>query len=102
MISNAVTGITRRCSSVPCSRSRISAEPVRMIASIVMLLMSSITDPNHDCVRFGLKRLRSTICTGAAVPPFRVRNEEISRWMICWIYPLPVNACDMRVASTFS
>ncbi len=32
-----VTGITNRCSTVPCSRSRISADPVSTIASMVML-----------------------------------------------------------------
>ncbi len=36
MISNGVTGITSRCSIVPCSRSRISAAPVRMIDSIAI------------------------------------------------------------------
>ena len=33
-ISKAVSGITRRCSMVPCSRSRNSAAPVRMIITL--------------------------------------------------------------------
>ena len=37
MISAGVTGITSRCSMVPCSRSRISAAPVRMIDSSLRL-----------------------------------------------------------------
>ena len=36
MICAGVTGITSRCSMVPCSRSRISAAPVRTIDSIAM------------------------------------------------------------------
>ena len=51
--------MTSRCSIVPCSRSRISAAPVRMIDSMVMLLMTSITAPNQDLFSFGLKRTRS-------------------------------------------
>ncbi len=35
MISNGVSGMTRRCSMVPCSRSRMTAAPVRMIESMV-------------------------------------------------------------------
>ncbi len=36
MISAGVTGITSRCSTVPRSRSRMRAAPVRMIDSIAM------------------------------------------------------------------
>ncbi len=34
---------------VPCSRSRISAEPVRTMASMVILLMIAITAPKRSC-----------------------------------------------------
>ena len=36
MISKGVTGITSRCSIVPCSRSRIRAAPVSTIESMVI------------------------------------------------------------------
>ena len=77
MISNAVTGMTRRCSRVPFSRSRISAEPVRMIASIVILFTSCMTEVNHSCVRFGLKRLRITYLANVEFCSFFM-NREIS------------------------
>ena len=46
-ISNGVSGMTRRWSIVPCSRSRTTAAPARIIASIVMLLMMPITLVNR-------------------------------------------------------
>ena len=66
MISSGVTGITSRCSTVPCSRSRINAAPVRMIDSMVIWLITSITEPNQVRVRFGLKatRMASSACCG--------------------------------------
>ncbi|KAG1066847.1 hypothetical protein G6F40_017752 [Rhizopus arrhizus] len=67
MISVGVTGITSRCSMVPCSRSRMSAAPVRMMDSMVTLLMISIIAPNHACVRLGLKRMRTASSTGSSV-----------------------------------
>ena len=69
MISAGVTGITSRCSMVPCSRSRISAAPVRMIDSMVTLLMISISAPNQDCSRLGLNRARRASSTGETAPP---------------------------------
>jgi hypothetical protein len=51
MISNGVTGMTSRCSIVPCSRSRISAAPVRMIDSMVI-----VVDHLHDRAEPGLVR----------------------------------------------
>ncbi len=47
MISAGVTGITSRCSMVPCSRSRMRAAPVSMMANMVMLLIMSITAANQ-------------------------------------------------------
>ena len=41
------TGMTSRCSIVPCSRSRISAAPVRITVSIVTLLITCITEVNQ-------------------------------------------------------
>ena len=66
MISVGVTGMTSRCSMVPCSRSRISAAPVRMMDSMVTLLMISISAPNQAWVRLGLKRMRTARPTGGS------------------------------------
>ena len=54
MISNGSSGITSKCSIVPCSRSRISAAPDRMIDSMVIALMISIVLVNHELVAFWL------------------------------------------------
>ena len=67
MISNGVTGITSRCSIVPCSRSRISADPVSTIASMVMLLIIAITAPKRAGSRLGLKRIRISNATGGSL-----------------------------------
>jgi hypothetical protein len=67
-ISNPVSGMTMRWSMVPCSRSRISAAPDRMIASMVTLLMIDITEVNHAVVMLGLNSMRTarfTRCKGA-------------------------------------
>ena len=54
MISNGVTGITSRCSMVPCSRSRMSAAPVRMIESMVTAIAQNLAGlltgetPSHE------------------------------------------------------
>ncbi|MNF01203.1 hypothetical protein D3C80_2001610 [compost metagenome] len=69
MISKAVSGITSRCSTVPCSRSRISAAPVRMIDSMVIWLITSITPPNQAWVRLGLNSTRGASSTGRGVSP---------------------------------
>ena len=66
MISVGVTGMTSRCSIVPCSRSRISAAPVRMIDSIVIELMTLVIAPNQLLSELGLKRARSARSTGRA------------------------------------
>ena len=54
MISSGVTGITSRCSMVPCSRSRIRAAPASTMDSTVRLLMMLVMPPNHEAYRFGL------------------------------------------------
>ena len=64
MISNGVTGITSRCSTVPCSRSRIRAAPDRMMESRVTWLITSITEPNQALLYSGLKRARRSRLTG--------------------------------------
>ena len=51
----AVRGMTKRCSIVPCSRSRISAAPVSRIAIMVTLSIISMTLVNQELVRLGLK-----------------------------------------------
>ncbi len=48
---------------VPCSRSRTSAAPARMIASMLILLMIPITLVNHAVVRFGLKAILTSRLT---------------------------------------
>ena len=67
MISKADSGITSRCSSVPCSRSRMKAAPTSTMDSRVMLLITSITPPNHRPFTFGLKRTRATRLSGRSV-----------------------------------
>ena len=64
MISNGVTGITSRCSTVPRSRSRISAAPVSRTDSMVIMSISATTAPNQDRVRLALNRTRSSMSTG--------------------------------------
>ncbi|MNT56462.1 hypothetical protein D3C72_1937630 [compost metagenome] len=64
MISKAVTGMTRRCSIVPCSRSRMRAAPVRMIDSMVMFMMMLLIAPNQTLFSCGLKRARMVRLTG--------------------------------------
>ena len=71
MISVGTTGITRRCSTVPCSRSRISAAPVRITVIMVRLLMICITAVNQLDFIFGLNFTRVTIFTGAPISPSR-------------------------------
>ena len=44
---------------MPCSRSRISAAPVRMTVSIVIWLMTWVIAENHAVLRFGLKAART-------------------------------------------
>ena len=103
MISAGVTGMTSRCSMVPCSRSRMSAAPVRTMASMVTMLISSISEPNQAWVRLGLNRARSTRSTGGASLPRTPRtNSSTSASAICWMEPLPLKAWLMRVASTLS
>ena len=46
-ISNGVSGMTRRWSMVPCSRSRTIAAPARIMPSMVTLLMMPMTLVNH-------------------------------------------------------
>ncbi|MDT4862417.1 hypothetical protein FQZ97_970700 [compost metagenome] len=79
MISKAPRGITSRCSRVPRSRSRINAAPVRMIDSMVIWLITSITPPSQAWVRLGLNSMRGTSSTGdAASPRWRSTNWRTS------------------------
>ena len=79
MISAGVTGMTSRCSTVPCSRSRMRAAPVRMIDSMVTEEMTSVMAPNQLLLRCGLKRaLRSRSTGGAAVERVCWRNSFTS------------------------
>ena len=49
---------------VPCSRSRTTAAPERMIANIVTLLMMPMTLVNQEVVTLGLKATRMARLTG--------------------------------------
>ena len=78
MISAGTTGMTSRCSTVPCSRSRISAAPVRMTVSIVRLLITCITDENQLDLRLGLNFARVTILTGTPISPSRPEMNSVT------------------------
>ncbi len=85
MISKGVTGITSRCSTVPCSRSRMRAAPVSTIESMVMLLMTCITAANQDLFRLGLKRTRKARSAGgAAASRYRRAKVRTSSVTIVW------------------
>ena len=81
MISIGVTGMTSRCSMVPCSRSRMRAAPVRMTESMVTLLITCITAMNQPDLRLGLKATRTTTSTGAATAAAG-NIASTSRWTI--------------------
>jgi hypothetical protein len=78
MISAGTTGITRRCSTVPCLRSRISAEPVRITVNIVRLLIICITEVNQLDFKFGLNFTRVTILTGSPLQPSRFAMNSLT------------------------
>jgi hypothetical protein len=63
-ISNAVSGMTSRCSSVPCSRSRITAAPVSTTVSRLIWLMIATTLLNQAEIAFGLNSFRITSWIG--------------------------------------
>ena len=69
MISGGTIGMTSKCSTVPCSRSRISAAPVRITVKSVIWLMTWVIAENHGVFRFGLNAARTTRLTGAALEP---------------------------------
>ena len=75
MISGGTTGMTSRCSTVPCSRSRMSAAPVRITVSMVMLLTTCMTEENQLEYRFGLNLARITTLTGCAHRTFAAGLE---------------------------
>ena len=69
---------------VPCSRSRTTAAPARMIASMVILLMIPITLVNQAVVRFGLNAIRTIeIHRRQRTPSAWERKSAISVVMIC-------------------
>ena len=74
-ISKGVSGMTSRWSIVPCSRSRMTAAPARMIASIVTLLMMPMMLVNHAVLTFGLKATRTASPTGGGAHDFRAAHE---------------------------
>ena len=65
-ISNGLIGMTRRWSMVPCSRSRTTAAPARMIANMVTLLMMPMMLVNQAVVTLGLKAIRTARLTGGS------------------------------------
>ena len=54
MISGGDSGMTNRCSTVPCSRSLSSAAAGRMMESMVIMLTSIMSPMNQVFWRFGL------------------------------------------------
>ena len=64
MISAGTTGITSKCSTVPCSRSRISAAPVRITVSSVIWLMTCVMAENQAVFKLGLNLARTTRLIG--------------------------------------
>ncbi|OIQ72277.1 hypothetical protein GALL_460970 [mine drainage metagenome] len=85
-ISLGRTGITSKCSMVPCSRSRIRAAPVRIIDNMVMTVMSSLMAPNQLLLSCGLKRLRRTRSIGSgAAARVRARNSLTSPVTMDWM-----------------
>ena len=77
-ISKGVSGKARRCSIVPCSRSRISAAPVRTIVSVVIWLMRATMLVNQDVSPLGLKALRTTTRDGELRLRVRSPEDELS------------------------
>src|SRR6516225_8854583 len=61
--------MTRRWSRVPCSRSRITAAPARMMASMVTLLIIPMTVVNHAVVMLRLNAMRTSRLTGDSGTP---------------------------------
>ena len=79
-ISLARTGITSRCSIVPCSRSRMTAAPTSRIDRIVMFSITDMTEWNQDPTRFGLKKARITGLIGTvSASPRSCRKSMVSR-----------------------
>jgi len=86
MISSEVTGITSRCSMVPCSRSRISAAPVSRMPSMVTLLMIALIAANQLACRFGLNIARGTSSTGCGTGArTRCTKARTSSSMMLWM-----------------
>ena len=86
---------------VPCSRSRMTAAPARIIDSMVTLLMICMMAVNQLDSRFGLKRERWTSTTGEdASPDSAPGTNRTSAARMLWIYAVPFPASVMAVAST--
>ena len=86
MMSTGVSGITSRCSIVPCSRSRTSAAPDRMMASMVMLLMicDHRVEPGRHQVGIELARVTTSRTAGGVLGAARLRNVCTScAMMLC-------------------
>ena len=65
-ISLARTGITSKCSMVPCSRSRITAAPATIIDNKVVLASTCIMAVNHGVSPLGLNHTLTTGLIGSA------------------------------------
>ena len=55
MISAGVTGITSKCSTVPCSRSRMSAAPASTTDSMVICAIRLVIAPNQNSLEIGIE-----------------------------------------------
>ena len=79
MISTGATGMTSRCSMVPCSRSRIRAAPLSTMDSMVIASTISVMAPNQPLFSSWLKRARRVSSTGSTVSArWPSRNSSIS------------------------
>ena len=86
-ISLARTGMTSRCSMVPCSRSRMTAAPTSTMARMVTLVAICITEVNHAESLLGLKCRRLCTRSGSsacALAPGPRSQAIVSCRKICW------------------
>ena len=63
---------------MPCSRSRMSAAPVRITANNVRWLMICITEVTQLEFKFGLNFARVTTFTGALISPSRPAMSSVT------------------------
>ncbi len=76
-------GVQRAFAKAQASRSRTTAAPAKMIASMVTLLRMPMTLANHAEAALGLKAMRvARLTDGGRGPTLRETKSSISVWMI--------------------